>query len=281
MGKAIRLDKFLADSGAGTRTEVKKLIQKGQVQVNGEKAKKPEQKVDPETDVIEFGGERLGARSEFVYYILHKPAGYVSATEDTREKTVLELVPQDGRRNLFPVGRLDKDTEGLLLITDDGQLAHQLLSPKKHVDKTYFAVTEGKVVPEDIEKIQKGVDIGDEELTLPGKLEIIRTWMVSDAPEESADKGVKQNVLSEETELSKEGLAAKEMAVAQSSWRSEIYLTIHEGRFHQVKRMMEALGKKVIYLKRISMGALTLPDDLPKGVARELTVEEMERLKNA
>lgn len=281
MGKAIRLDKFLADSGAGTRTEVKKLIQKGQVQVNGEKAKKPEQKVDPETDVIEFGGERLGARPEFVYYILHKPAGYVSATEDVREKTVLELVPQDGRRKLFPVGRLDKDTEGLLLITDDGQLAHQLLSPKKHVDKTYFAVTEGKVVPEDIDKIQKGIDIGEEELTLPGKLEIVRTWMVSDAPEESADKGGKQNVLSEEMELSEEGLAAKEMAVAQSSWRSEIYLTIHEGRFHQVKRMMEALGKKVIYLKRISMGALTLPDDLPKGEARELTVEEMERLKNA
>lgn len=281
MGKAIRLDKFLADSGAGTRTEVKKLIQKGQVQVNGEKAKKPEQKVDTETDVIEFGGERLGARPEFVYYILHKPAGYVSATEDVREKTVLELVPQDGRRKLFPVGRLDKDTEGLLLITDDGQLAHQLLSPKKHVDKTYFAVTEGKVVPEDIDKIQKGIDIGEEELTLPGKLEIIRTWMALDAPEESADKGGKQNVLSEEMELSEEGLAAKEMAVAQSSWRSEIYLTIHEGRFHQVKRMMEALGKKVIYLKRISMGALTLPDDLPKGEVRELTVEEMERLKNA
>ena len=109
-------------------------------------------------------------------YLLHKPAGYVSATEDTREKTVLDLVPKDGRRNLFPVGRLDKDTEGLLLITDDGQLAHRLLSPKKHVDKTYFAVTEGKVVPEDIEKIRLGVDIGDEEPTLPGKLEILRTW---------------------------------------------------------------------------------------------------------
>ena len=171
MGKAVRLDRFLADSGAGTRTEVKKLIQKGMVQVNGEKAKKPELKIDPETDVVEFGGEHIGARAEFVYYLLHKPAGYVSATEDTREKTVLDLVPKDGRRNLFPVGRLDKDTEGLLLITDDGQLAHRLLSPKKHVDKTYFAVTEGKVVPEDIEKIRLGVDIGDEEPTLPGKLE--------------------------------------------------------------------------------------------------------------
>ena len=243
MGKAVRLDKFLADSGIGTRAEVKKLIQKGMVQINGEKAKKPEQKVDPQTDAVEFAGERLGARAEFVYYLLHKPAGYVSATEDTREKTVLELVPKDGRRKLFPVGRLDKDTEGLLLITDDGLLAHQLLSPKKHVDKTYFAVTEGKAVPEDIEKIQAGVDIGDEELTLPGRLEILKTW------EES---GV---------------------------WHSEILLTIHEGRFHQVKRMMEALGKNVTYLKRISMGPLTLPKDLPRGEARELTKAELEALK--
>ncbi len=243
MGKAVRLDKFLADSGIGTRAEVKKLIQKGMVQINGEKAKKPEQKVDPQTDAVEFAGERLGARAEFVYYLLHKPAGYVSATEDTREKTVLELVPKDGRRKLFPVGRLDKDTEGLLLITDDGLLAHQLLSPKKHVDKTYFAVTEGKVVPEDIEKIQAGVDIGDEELTLPGRLEILKTWEESGA------------------------------------WHSEILLTIHEGRFHQVKRMMEALGKNVTYLKRISMGPLTLPKDLPRGEARELTKAELEALK--
>ena len=255
MGKAVRLDKFLADSGAGTRTDVKKLIQKGMVRVNGEKVKKPELKVDPENDVVELGGERLGARAEFMYYLLHKPAGYVSATEDTREKTVLELVPKDSRRNLFPVGRLDKDTEGLLLITDDGQLAHQLLSPKKHVDKTYFAVTEGKVVPEDIEKIREGVDIGDEELTLPGKLEILKTWEVQ-MPSAS--------VKSTESE---------------AKWRSEILLTIHEGRFHQVKRMMEALGKTVIYLKRMSMGPLVLPEDFPKGQCRELTKEELAALK--
>ena len=254
MGKAVRLDKFLADSGVGTRSEVKKMIQKGMVQINGEKAKKPEIKVDLEKDVVEFGGQQLGARAEYVYYLLHKPAGYVSATEDTREKTVLELVPKDGRRNLFPVGRLDKDTEGLLLITDDGQLAHQLLSPKKHVDKTYFAVTEGKVVPEDIEKIKAGVDIGDEELTLPGKLEILKTWKDSEAKD------------SEETD--------------SESWKSEILLTIHEGRFHQVKRMMEALGKQVIYLKRMSMGPLTLPEDLSKGEARELTSEEVELLRS-
>ena len=135
----------------------------------------------------------------------------------------------------------------MLLITDDGQLAHQLLSPKKHVDKTYFAVTEGKVVPEDIEKIREGVDIGDEELTLPGKLEILKTWEVQ-MPSAS--------VKSTESE---------------AKWRSEILLTIHEGRFHQVKRMMEALGKTVIYLKRMSMGPLVLPEDFPKGQCRELT----------
>lgn len=271
MGKAVRLDRFLADSGAGTRTEVKKLIQKGMVQVNGEKAKKPELKIDPETDVVEFDGERLGARAEFVYYLLHKPAGYVSATEDTREKTVLDLVPKDGRRNLFPVGRLDKDTEGLLLITDDGQLAHRLLSPKKHVDKTYFAVTEGKVVPEDIEKIWLGVDIGDEEPTLPGKLEILRTW------EENVDC---KNVEGESGAVMANSNAAGHKSDLEGSiWCSEILLTIHEGRFHQVKRMMEAVGKKVIYLKRISMGSLTLPDDLPKGKARELTPDELAALK--
>ena len=251
------------------------------VQVNGETAKKPELKVDPERDVVEFGGERLGARAEFVYYLLHKPAGYVSATEDIREKTVLELVPKDGRRNLFPVGRLDKDTEGLLLITDDGQLAHQLLSPKKHVDKTYFAVTEGKVVPEDIEKIRVGVDIGDQELTLPGKLEILKSW--EENPEQGVASGKDcegKNVKGDsETMTAKADNEEYKADVEKSSWRSEILLTIQEGRFHQVKRMMEAVGKKVIYLKRISMGSLTLPDDLPKGRARELTPGELAALR--
>lgn len=281
MGKAVRLDKFLADSGAGTRTEVKKLIQKGMVQVNGETAKKPELKVDPERDVVEFGGERLGTRAEFVYYLLHKPAGYVSATEDTREKTVLELVPKDGRRNLFPVGRLDKDTEGLLLVTDDGQLAHQLLSPKKHVDKTYFAVTEGKVVPEDIEKIQVGVDIGDEEPALPGKLEILKVWEENPKQEVASGKDCEgKNVKGDsETMTDKADNEEYKADVEKSFWRSEILLTIQEGRFHQVKRMMEAVGKKVIYLKRISMGPLTLPDDLPKGQARELTPDELAALR--
>ena len=257
MGKAVRLDRFLADSGAGTRTEVKKLIQKGMVQVNGEKAKKPELKIDPETDVVEFDGEHIGARAEFVYYLLHKPAGYVSATEDTREKTVLDLVPKDGRRNLFPVGRLDKDTEGLLLITDDGMLAHELLAPGKHVDKTYFVRVEGKLTVENIRNLENGVDIGEEKLTMPAKVEIVGgSW---------------------------EGAGGMQPGRVRIENLPEVYtelhLTIHEGKFHQVKRMMAAVGNPVIYLKRISMGPLTLPDNLKKGECRPLTEEELLRLK--
>ena len=149
MGKAVRLDKFLADAGVGTRSEVKKYIQKGKVQVNGVPAKKPEIKVSEEDEVI-LDGNRVSKAPEFVYYLLYKPAGYISATEDKRDRTVMELVPSD-RKDMFPVGRLDKDTEGLLLITDDGALAHELLSPKKHVDKTYYAVTDGCVTKEDVQ----------------------------------------------------------------------------------------------------------------------------------
>ena len=150
MKKAVRLDKFLADAGAGTRSEVKKFIQKGKVQVNGVPAKKSEIKVSEEDEVV-LDGNRISQAPEFVYYLLHKPAGYVSATEDKRDKTVMELVASD-RKGLFPVGRLDKDTEGLLLITDDGALAHELLSPKKHVDKTYYAVTDGCMTKEDVQR---------------------------------------------------------------------------------------------------------------------------------
>ncbi|WP_373215693.1 pseudouridine synthase [Ruminococcus sp. 5_1_39BFAA] len=249
MGKAVRLDKFLADGGAGTRSEVKKLIQKGLVQINGAAAKGPEQKVDPIGDVVVLNGEIFGAAPEFVYYLLHKPAGYVSATEDAKEKTVLELVPQEKRRKLFPVGRLDKDTEGLLLITDDGALAHELLSPKKHVDKTYYALLEGRVTVEDGERFLHGVDIGEKNVTLPARLEIL---------------SVKE----------------KEDASGEKVWQSEILLTIHEGKFHQVKRMVEAVGKKVTYLKRISMGPLRLPKELEKGAYRPLTEEEIKALKS-
>jgi 16S rRNA pseudouridine516 synthase len=237
MGKEVRLDKFLADAGVGTRSEVKKLIQKGKVQINGEAVRRPEQKVSAE-DKVFLEGKTVGAAPEFVYYLLHKPAGCVSATEDSRDQTVMEYVPR-GRKGLFPVGRLDKDTEGLLLITDNGSMAHELLSPKKHVDKTYYAVVEGCVTEEDVKRIAEGVDIGEKKPTLPAKLEIMK---------------------------------AEEK-------QSEIHLTICEGKFHQVKRMMEALGKKVTYLRRISMGPLVLPQDLRPGEYRELSAEEVEKLE--
>lgn len=240
MGKTVRLDKFLADAGAGTRSEVKKRIQKGQVQVNGVVVKSPDQKICADTDVVLLAGEVVGALPEFEYYLLHKPAGCVSATEDVREKTVMEYVPSN-RKGLFPVGRLDKDTEGLLLITNDGQLAHDLLSPRKHVEKTYFARVQGIVTEDDAEQMKKGVDIGDEKPTLPAILQIL--------------------------------------AVNPQEEESEILLTICEGRFHQVKRMMEAVGKKVTYLKRISMGPLKLPQDLEKGQCRLLSEEEIRALK--
>lgn len=244
MGKAVRLDKFLADAGAGTRSEVKKFIQKGQVQVNGSVVKRPEQKVQVPEDQVMLSGKIVGAAPEFVYYLLHKPAGYVSATEDVREKTVMELIPST-RKGLFPVGRLDKDTEGLLLVTDDGALAHELLSPKKHVEKTYYAIVSGHMTDEDAQLFADGVDIGEKNRTLPAKLEILST----------KNRG-------------------------GQDWESEILLTIHEGKFHQVKRMVEAVGKKVTYLKRISMGPLSLPEDLKKGQCRPLTEEEVSVLKN-
>ena len=221
--------------------------------------------------MVEFDGEHIGARAEFVYYLLHKPAGYVSATEDTREKTVLDLVPKDGRRNLFPVGRLDKDTEGLLFITDDGQLAHRLLSPKKHVDKTYFAVTEGKVVPEDIEKIRLGVDIGDEKPTLPGKLEILRTW------EENVER---KNVEGESGAVIANSNAAGHKADPEGSiWCSENSSDNPRGPFSSGEANDGSCWKESNLSETDFYGALTLPDDLPKGKARELTPDELAALK--
>ena len=235
MKKAVRLDKFLADAGAGTRSEVKKFIQKGKVQVNGVPAKKSEIKVSEEDEVV-LDGNRISQAPEFVYYLLHKPAGYVSATEDKRDKTVMELVASD-RKDLFPVGRLDKDTEGLLLLTDDGELAHRLLSPKKHVDKTYYAKIDGQVTEEHVKQFREGLDIGDEKKTLPAVLTILLSGPVS-----------------------------------------EIEVTIHEGRFHQIKRMFEAVGCKVTYLKRLSMGNLVLDETLSPEEYRPLTEAELEGL---
>lgn len=232
----IRLDKYLADMGMGTRSELKKAIRNGRVSIDGVPAKKPEEKVDPDKQAVCFDGKEIRYQA-MEYYMLHKPAGVVSATKDAKEKTVIDLIQGTKRKDLFPVGRLDKDTEGLLLITNDGDMAHRLLAPGKHVDKTYFARIEGLVTAEDVDAFAKGLDIGDDDLTMPAKLEIV--------------------------------LAGEE---------SEINVTIQEGRYHQVKRMFEAVGKKVIYLKRLSMGSLKLDETLEKGAYRLLTDEELDKL---
>lgn len=233
---ALRLDKYLAEVGIGTRSEVKKLIRARLVTVNGIPAAKPEQKVDENVDEVCLRGEKLNYVN-LEYYLFHKPAGCVCATEDKLHRTVMDYLADTARKDLFPVGRLDIDTEGLLLITNDGALAHELLSPAKHVAKTYYARIDGKVTEEDISLFEKGVDIGEEKPTKPAKLKIIKSDMVS-----------------------------------------EIELTITEGKFHQVKRMFQAVGKEVIYLKRLSMGPLTLTDDLAPGKYRPLTTEEWNAL---
>ena len=234
----MRLDKFLAEVGLGSRKDVKQLIKKGQISVNQQKEKSDKRQVDPEKDRIEFDGEKLHYQ-EYYYYLLHKPAGVVSATEDARDRTVMDVFsPKDYRKDLFPVGRLDKDTEGLLLITNDGQLAHELLSPKKHVEKEYFAEVSGRMTVEDQQQFATGIPL-DGELTLPAELFIDE--------------------------------------VAEHS--SKVRIILHEGKFHQVKRMVKSCGKEVTYLKRIRMGEVTLPDDLAKGSYRPLTAEELRLLK--
>lgn len=259
MGKTVRLDKFLADAGKGTRSQVKKYIQKGMVQVNGIAVRKPEEKIDREQDAVFLEGEPVLAEPDFVYYLLHKPSGCVSATEDRNEKTVMEYVPS-GRKGLFPVGRLDKDTEGLLLITNDGLLAHELLSPAKHVEKTYFVRVRGIVTEEDRRCLEQGVDIGEEKPTLPARAEIVRRSSEGCGEEDLRISRARRDCMPEEY--------------------TELFLTICEGKFHQVKRMMNAVGKSVVYLKRVAMGNLQLPENLRKGECRPLTAEELENLRS-
>lgn len=232
----IRLDKYLADMSIGTRTEVKKLIRQGKVAVDGLIVKNPDIKVDTDTQNVTCNGIAVTYET-YEYYMLNKPAGVISATSDKTEKTVLDLIDSKKRKDLFPVGRLDKDTVGLLLITNDGELAHRLLSPKKHVDKLYYARVEGVVGMEDIDVFAKGLDIGEGEYTKPAKLIVLKSDVIS-----------------------------------------EIELTIQEGKFHQVKRMFEAVGKKVIYLKRLEMGTLKLDEGLALGEYRPLTQKELEDL---
>lgn len=232
----MRLDKYLADMGAGTRSEVKKYIRQGQVHIDGQAVKKPETKVEPGECVITCCGKKI-EYTEYEYFMLNKPAGVISASEDKREETVLDLISEKSRKDLFPVGRLDRDTEGLLLITNDGMLAHELLTPKKHVDKVYYARINGYVTEEDAEAFKRGVEIGEKAPTMPAELTIL-----------------------------------------QAGDESEIRLQIREGKFHQVKRMFEAVQKEVIYLKRLSMGSLVLDESLKPGEYRKLTKKELDEL---
>ncbi|MFG6148219.1 pseudouridine synthase [Halobacillus sp. B23F22_1] len=234
----MRIDKLLANMGYGTRKEVKQLLKSGHVRINNQVEKSPKTHVDPQKQDVSVNGKVVEYR-EFIYLMLNKPGDVVSATEDANDLTVIDILqPEDALFEPFPVGRLDKDTEGLLLITNDGQLAHRLTSPKKDVGKTYFAEIEGKVTGEDIVAFREGLTLDDGYVTKSSDLEIIETGDYS-----------------------------------------EILLTITEGKFHQVKRMFEAVGKKVTYLKRISMGDLLLDEQLELGEYRELRDEEIGYLK--
>lgn len=228
-----RLDKVLANMGVGTRKEVKQLIKKGEVSVRGMVAQRADLKIDPEADELWVGGKKI-VYKKHIYLMLNKPEGVISATFDPRHRTVCDLVPEEfAHFKPFPVGRLDIDTRGLLILTNDGKLAHELLSPKKHVPKTYFAKLDKEVCKEDIDAFEKGIVLDDGYKTLPARLE--------------------------------EG-------------EGGVYVTIYEGKFHQVKRMFNQVGKNVTYLKRIKMGNLTLDPALSKGEVRELTKEELDCL---
>lgn len=229
-----RLDKLLAGTGKWSRREVKALVRQGLVRVDGRLAASAEDKLDPAAAVVTVAGETISLR-RFTYVMLHKPAGALTATEDRKQPTVLDLLPPELRRvGLAPVGRLDKDTEGLLLLTNDGELAHRLLSPKYHVDKRYLARVDGELSAADAEAFARGMTLGDGLECLPAGLELL------------PDR--------------------------------ECIVTLQEGKFHQVKRMLAARGAPVLYLKRLSMGPLTLDDSLAAGAYRLLCAEEISAL---
>ena len=235
----MRLDKFLVACAVGSRTEVKNLLKAGRVTVNGKKEKSAKLQIDEETDEICFDGQKLDYE-EFVYYMMNKPQGVISATEDPKHKTVLDLMDDYAHaKEVFPVGRLDIDTHGLLLLTNDGKLAHALLSPKRHVDKTYLAQIDGIMTQEDVETFAQGIPLKGFTCQ-PAKLEI----------------------LSVDTEKEE----------------SLVRVTIAEGKFHQVKRMVTYCDKKVLDLQRLTMGTLTLDEDLKRGEWRRLSKEELEGL---
>lgn len=236
----MRLDKFLSEKGIGTRKQIKEYVKNGRATVNGTVVKSSDMHIDENKDEIAFDGNVL-TYSKFYYFMLNKPADVVSSTRAGKSVTVVDLLKDEGVKDLFPVGRLDKDTVGLLLLTNDGILAHNLLSPKKHVDKEYEVYLDHEITDEELHKLEGGVDIGDEEITLPA-----RAFRAPD----------------------KEG-------------HQVIHLIIHEGRFHQVKRMLNAVDNEVVFLRRLSMGSLKLDENLAEGEYRPLTEDEINCLTNS
>jgi len=278
MKSTIRLDKMLGNLGYGTRSGIKNLVKQGAVTVNGQRAKDPGMQIHPHVDTVALDGETITYR-DTVYVMLHKPAGVVSATEDNRDRTVLDLLDSDVTvLSPFPVGRLDKDTEGLLLLTNDGKLAHELLSPKKHVPKTYRALVAGDVGASDAVAFEQGVTLDDGYVTMPAQLQVLAA--ASNASEalgaSTSDSDSHGEELRAAAQLARRNLTP-DYTEQTLSW---IELTIHEGKFHQVKRMFEAVGKKVLYLRRVSMGPLTLDAALAPGEWRELSEQEVDSLRN-
>ena len=235
----MRLDKYLSDMGAGTRSELKKDIRKGGAIIDGKVVKDPGFSVDASSHVV-FKGAVI-TYEEFAYYMLNKPAGIISASDDDKEPTVVDLISEPKRKDMFPVGRLDRATEGLLLITNDGALSHRLLSPKHHVDKVYYARVSGILTDSDIELFSDGLVLTDGLECLPAELKIL--------------------------------------SVSEDEYISEAEITVREGKFHQVKRMFSSVGAEVLYLRRLSMGPLTLDPGLAPGEYRRLTPDEMAGLE--
>ena len=331
----MRLDRFLSGESGYSRSEIRKMIKSGLIRVNGESALRPDVKVKPGTDDIRISGKQIRPTGQ-VYLLLNKPQGVLSATEDRRARTVLDLIREPFAGKLFPVGRLDKDTEGLLLLTNDGMLAHNLLSPKKHVYKVYFAVVEGEVTREDEQAFLEGIDIGEKNLTMPAVMRRLSVdgdflWTMKkaesaegylrDEASQVIDDEAKQEGQTAGTDMdlpaaaaeksqadknSQAAAAGKSQSDKRAAELSELPLrmrefclrsltlgdysrcgqgqslcavALREGKFHQIKRMFEARGKKVVFLKRVAMGPLVLDQNLAPGQYRRLTEQELEAIR--
>lgn len=256
----MRLDKFLANSGIGTRKEVKEILKNKKVSVNDIFVKDEKIQIDEEKDVVKYENKIVNYKP-FVYIMMNKPAGVISATEDNHHKTVIDLLNNNYKTyDIFPVGRLDIDTEGLLLLTNDGVLSHNLLSPKKHVDKKYYVKIARPLSESDIKKLENGIKLEENFITKNAKIEIIK----NNFEKNSENFEFIENKKTENNVKENENL---------------VYITISEGKFHQVKRMFKAVGNEVLYLKRLKMGNLWLDESLELGKYRELTEEELNSLK--